>query len=92
MGASNSCNCVNVFDDDSLHRSEIKGTNEYLLMKKIIKIQAVIKAFLFKRRYQKLKIKIYNDRVNSLLNQFFKDQIGKFQKVEPFDFRVCDDN
>ena len=45
-----------------------------------------------RRRFQKLKIKIYNDRVNSLLNEFFKEQIGKFQKVEPFDFTICDAN
>lgn len=65
------CTCI-VIDPKTPELKDLKPTTpEYFLMLKIIKIQAVIKGFLVRRRLFWQKVIKYNQKVIELLNEFY---------------------
>lgn len=92
MGASNFC-CVKTTNQDEYY-SAAKGSklayiskcSEYVLLKNIIKIQALLRGWLDRRKFEKLKIKLYNEKVDKLLFDFSINHLTKFSKLPPYKF------
>jgi hypothetical protein len=57
-----------------------------MLLKGIMKIQAALRGWLERRKFTKLKITIYNDKVDKLLCEFSSNHLAKFSKLPPFKF------
>lgn len=94
MGQAN-CTCVKTVHNDELaDRVTVKDSkenylqkcNEYTLLKNIIKIQAILRGWLDRRKFEKIKIKAYNDKVDRILLDFSMNHLTKFSKLPPYSF------
>jgi hypothetical protein len=97
MGAAN-CTCVKTINNDQIEMGGdprhpydgqnimLNRSNEIMLLKKIIKIQALLRGWLERRKFQRIKIQAYNEKVNNILYDFSITHLGKFSKLPPYVF------
>ena len=94
MGQAN-CTCVKtVHNEEAADKIFVKESkenhfikcNEYTLLKNIIKIQSLLRGWLDRKKFEKLKIKAYNSKVDKILLDFSMNHLTKFSKLPPYSF------
>ncbi|KAL4434948.1 hypothetical protein ABPG74_017704 [Tetrahymena malaccensis] len=59
---------------------------EFVLYRNIVKIQSLLRGWLARRKFTKLRIDSYNKKVDQLLADFSIKHLSKFSKVSQFEF------
>ncbi|CAK66810.1 unnamed protein product (macronuclear) [Paramecium tetraurelia] len=96
MGQAN-CACVKTvsFDHNQIEsdkrlrvsRKENQIEDEEIkLLKSIIKIQALLRGWIVRKKYHYVQVQLYNTKVNNILKQFSLTHLSKFSKMPPFPF------
>ena len=101
MGQAN-CACVKTIHNeeacgDKLPMKESKENylikcNEYTLLKNIIKIQSLLRGWLDRKKFERMKIKAYNSKVDKILLEFSVNHLTKFSKLPPYCFGDYSEN
>ena len=65
---------------DTSHFSQ-EVDQEIRLLKSIIKIQALLRGWLARRKFHSVQVLLYNSKVNKLLKEFSTTHLTKFSKV-----------
>jgi len=94
MGQAN-CTCVKtIHNEEAVDKMVVKESkenylikcNEYTLLKNIIKIQSLLRGWLDRKKFEKMKIKAYNGKVDKILLDFSMNHLTKFSKLPPYSF------
>ena len=94
MGQAN-CACVKtIHSEEVLDKLAVKESkenylnrcNEYTLLKNIIKIQSLLRGWLDRKKFERMKIKAYNSKVDKILLDFSMNHLTKFSKLPPYSF------
>lgn len=94
MGQAN-CACVKtIHNEETVDKFAIKESkenylnkcNEYTLLKNIIKIQSILRGWLDRKKFERMKIKAYNSKVDKILLDFSVNHLTKFSKLPPYSF------
>lgn len=100
MGQAN-CTCVKTINnEEAIDKITIKESkenylikcNEYTLLKNIIKIQSLLRGWLDRRKFERMKIKAYNSKVDRILLDFSMNHLTKFSKLPPYTFGEYSEN
>lgn len=100
MGQAN-CACVKTINnEEAIDKITIKESkenylikcNEYTLLKNIIKIQSLLRGWLDRRKFERMKIKAYNNKVDRILLDFSINHLTKFSKLPPYAFGEYSEN